>query len=773
MLTIERYYGSGQSGVINSSSSHEPSQLDHEAYMKRLFFGDHQNRLLMIADTHANTCEWILDMDEYRQWVEVGEPRPRHDLLWMKGKPGAGKSTIMKFLQENVTAIYGEDDIVSFYFNARGANPLEHSAEGMYRSLIHQIISLRPSASEALSLPFNFWSCGEREKLQGLRQLSKRVLHHAGTGPLFIFIDALDECDNDMAQDIVDLLNDEMRSTTRLNCPTLRLCFASRHYPRVTARDCWSIIVEDVSRHQDDIRQYLQDRLDLPPGTLRAQIEDKMMAKCGGVFLWVELVTKNVNRHVRDGTLHCIMEILEHTPEHLKDLIRSIVKQRTPQDPIEYARLLLCMRLIMYSRKALELQEVYWALITQSQPSMINEWSSEVISRDVMEHFVLSSSRGLISFVPPASKHLHFIHESVPETLRSEAALQRLFEEDHEQYRCGDSLETCSHRILHRLCQTYLETCRIAEYWMSPHGVQNLKRYKFDTGHCTYRACLATTNRFPFVRYAVDYVFEHYTRARVADLSKKASHKHPHRLVESILEFPLLSWLWPYTILTEGKLIEHRHARGLSMYSRLFYDFRNPMPSTTDDGVGETPSDLMAGLVSLAEPAAPAIFKSQRLRSTELLRAIQESDIDKIGKIVLSGINTPIDDIAGAVLREASSLLQVTSPLSLHAEDIYNKMATQEEYITHNVRMKGQIQNLNNKEKRFWVFEAEERIAEYLEVMETRLRREEVARHCESLNKVQTIWTEILYTSTRYDVSEVSSASGTEYIFRTLDYFMR
>lgn len=120
--------------------------------MRRLFFEDHRNRLQTIVDTHADTCEWAMETAECREWMEVNESSPRHDLLWVKGKPGAGKSTLMKHIQEAVTAVHGKDNIVSFYFNARAANPLEHNTEGLYRSLIYQILVDRPKIAVILEM---------------------------------------------------------------------------------------------------------------------------------------------------------------------------------------------------------------------------------------------------------------------------------------------------------------------------------------------------------------------------------------------------------------------------------------------------------------------------------------------------------------------------------------------------------------------------------------------------------------------------------------------
>ncbi len=42
---------------------------------------------------YANTCSWITRHDSYSTWLSEA-----HGLLWIKGKPGSGKSTLMEYL---------------------------------------------------------------------------------------------------------------------------------------------------------------------------------------------------------------------------------------------------------------------------------------------------------------------------------------------------------------------------------------------------------------------------------------------------------------------------------------------------------------------------------------------------------------------------------------------------------------------------------------------------------------------------------------------------
>jgi hypothetical protein len=96
-----------------------------------------------IRKAHAQTCEWLLTTPTYLKWLDPSDRDQHHGCLWIKGKPGAGKSTLMKFALANpldkTKNKMNDEVVVSFFFNARG-DELEKSTVGMYRSLLLQLL---------------------------------------------------------------------------------------------------------------------------------------------------------------------------------------------------------------------------------------------------------------------------------------------------------------------------------------------------------------------------------------------------------------------------------------------------------------------------------------------------------------------------------------------------------------------------------------------------------------------------------------------------------
>lgn len=99
-----------------------------------LSFEQMDSRRHTIKRQHAATCAWLLKHDAYKAWEDSEKLEIHYGLLWIRGKPGGGKSTLMKFAHAKAAqATLRRDEItISFFFNARGEE-LERTTVGMYR----------------------------------------------------------------------------------------------------------------------------------------------------------------------------------------------------------------------------------------------------------------------------------------------------------------------------------------------------------------------------------------------------------------------------------------------------------------------------------------------------------------------------------------------------------------------------------------------------------------------------------------------------------------
>lgn len=102
-----------------------------------------------------DTCQWLFSHKHFEVWRDRSGTIDHHDLLWIKGKPGSGKSTIMKEALAWAEKELSTEIVLPYFFNARATGELEKSSLGLYRSLLHQLLSLVPGIRSLFSSRFS------------------------------------------------------------------------------------------------------------------------------------------------------------------------------------------------------------------------------------------------------------------------------------------------------------------------------------------------------------------------------------------------------------------------------------------------------------------------------------------------------------------------------------------------------------------------------------------------------------------------------------------
>jgi hypothetical protein len=107
-----------------------------------LYFPDLELRIDQIEEPFQNTFKFIFDLHVLSGWIQE-----ESGLFWINGKPGSGKSTLMKFIfrseqTRKLTRHWkgGSYYIPAGFFHHRGTT-LQKSLGGVLRSLITQILT--------------------------------------------------------------------------------------------------------------------------------------------------------------------------------------------------------------------------------------------------------------------------------------------------------------------------------------------------------------------------------------------------------------------------------------------------------------------------------------------------------------------------------------------------------------------------------------------------------------------------------------------------------
>ena len=474
------------------------TQREHDAQNVRglllnsLKFDQMGTRQRTIKAPLSKTCLWVKSQPEYKSWRDLTAAADDHGMLWICGKPGAGKSTLMKSIMKSMNRSKSAQTIVtSFFYNARGGD-LEKSTIGMYRSLLHQLLTHAPDLQYLLD------DCGVSHSdpiwtMEHMEYVFDEVIEKLGKRHWRCFIDALDECDVTQVRAMVNHF--ERLGGTAVELGTkFSTCFASRHYPNIATRHGSKFILERQIGHSEDIIKYIDDRLLGHFGSEIEAIKSKLLHKANGVFLWVQLVLDIIMPDIENGNTY---EVNHDVLEKIPNEIGQVIKQILLRDNANMDSLLLSLQWILFTRRPLTAVEFFFAIY--SQPGTNREfpfrWDSKHITKETIKKSIVIYSKGLAELTKAKVPTVQFIHETVRDYLLRKKGMQEIWPN------LGNDVERASHEMLKQCCHNYMGFANHSGVSSAIHlNTAILKSADFKTG-------------FPFLQYSCQYVLHHANQA--------------------------------------------------------------------------------------------------------------------------------------------------------------------------------------------------------------------------------------------------------------------
>lgn len=487
-----------------------------ERLLASLAFDQIDLRQMTVKKAHTRTCDWLLTHSEYLRWLDANELHQHHGFLWIKGKPGAGKSTLMKFALAHTRETIEDGVVISFFFNARGAH-MEKSTIGMYRSLLLRLLEQLPALQQLLDrcdLAPN--TTGNYEwTIESLENLFDDAVRNLREASLICFIDALDECPEDQIREMMASFQrlGELATYTRTS---FRVLFSSRHYPHITIRKGLSLDLEGQDGHDQDIANYIDSELRIGHNNLARQIGVEVQEKASGTFMWVVLVVRMINKaHDEGRTTRYLRKMLKDLPNDLHELFRGILTR----DSRNKDELLLCLQWLLFACRPLEPTELYYGILSGTEPEQVSGWNSDEMSMDTVWKFILNSSKGLAEITKSEYPTVQFIHESVRDFLLKEEGLSGLWPDLTKNFRAA------SHERLQHCCLNYMSMYS-AHSFTNGSSPMTLSRRTPDSRK-------STSEMFPFLGYAVGNVLSHADMAQAGGIDQKMF----------LEKFPLSDWI--------------------------------------------------------------------------------------------------------------------------------------------------------------------------------------------------------------------------------------
>jgi ankyrin repeat protein len=481
-----------------------PNNEQRQSFLDSLRFEQIDARQMTIKTAHAKTCRWLLKSEQYLDWLDRTKLDEHHGFLWIKGKAGTGKSTLMKYALVNARKTMKDHIIISFFFNARG-DDIEKSTIGTYRSLLLQLLERLPalqSISDSLSLSTPNITADRQWNVETLKTLLEQAIQSLGDSPVVCFIDALDECGEDQVRDMIQFF-EHIGDLAVSSGIRFRVCFSSRHYPYITIRHGLELVLEGQEGHSQDISNYVETELKIGKNKTAHRVRAALQQKASGIFMWVVLVVGILNKEADSGKVHTLEKKLHEIPGDLHELFRDILT-RDSHDKYE---LVLCIQWVLFAKQPLGPEQLYHAIHAGTNPEAITEWDPEDITRDVIRLFILNCSKGLVEITVSKKQRVQFIHESVRDFLLKENGLGKIWPEFRSNF------EGHSHDRLKQCCLDYI-SIDVA----TPLEIPD----ELPTASTQPAASLreSATQAFPFLEYAVHNVLYHANTAEGGDISQ-------------------------------------------------------------------------------------------------------------------------------------------------------------------------------------------------------------------------------------------------------------
>ncbi|KAF3076457.1 hypothetical protein CFAM422_001668 [Trichoderma lentiforme] len=353
---------------------------------------------------------WILENPQFQTWRSSDDNR----LLWLRGDPGKGKTMLLCGLAQELMQ-QANPSLVTFFF-CQATIPSVNNHIAVLRGLIWLLADQQPSLISYIRKSYD--TAGKSLFDEGnswytLSEIFSNMLRDEELPPVYIIIDALDECITGRTE-LLHLIQDVATSSKA------KWAVSSRNWPEIEERlsEGMNLSLEVnatlVSGAVDAYISYKASQLSLlkQDNNLKEEVCRQMREKANGTFLWVAIVFERLNSQSSayyDDTSDA-MAILNEMPEDLTKLYTVMlarISQLKGKGP-ELCRTILAIATSAY--RPLHLTELSTLAGFQSNLKKLPQLN------------MLIKDCG--SFLTVRENHIYFVHQSAKEYLASDLSSQ-------------------------------------------------------------------------------------------------------------------------------------------------------------------------------------------------------------------------------------------------------------------------------------------------------------------------------------------------------------
>ena len=427
-----------------------------------LGFQEINERYESISLPHNLTLEWIFSDQTlgFESWLRSGK-----GMFWIKGKPGSGKSTLMRFLRDDsrtaaalrMPEIDQKRVVVWFFFHERGSY-MQNSYEALLRSILFQIVSQDTGSAKAL-LPL-YLSQGSDAITRGNWSVDKleaglAMVLKMSTEITFL-LDALDEFVGP-PKFIAEFLAHLVKPTPLETSSSVRICFSSREwdefekafgkYPNFQIHEhTRNAIISYATERLEDAKLDSQlsawnaaKRIKItPPASPSRGMALELADLAKGVFLWVRIVIDKLLEISQTPTLEELRKLLSRTPEDLGDLYKRAIGRLPNDHRVEaFVMLELVSRVgtpdleLVVLAPAFAFCETAAECVDVIKRARSKEWFAQ---KTELKRRLRNRCGGLLDIISDHCNRVQFMHQTVKDFVEDLAFENHVFGPYHSPY---------------------------------------------------------------------------------------------------------------------------------------------------------------------------------------------------------------------------------------------------------------------------------------------------------------------------------------------------
>lgn len=330
-------------GNLTVNMGFQVDQAKRERLLKSLKYPGFNERRSEVREAHTDTFQWVFAGDGEESAGSDSEPGSESELesdpeinmvkwdsfsnwlkstdtvYWISGKPGSGKSTLVKYIladpqTQQCLDIWSSGCLLISHFFWRPGSPMQRSIKGLFCSLLYQLLEnskialgivLQSAPGSSTKGDVTDWS---------LEELKSTVLStiEAYDRPICMFLDGLDELYPEQPSNLLDIIR-ELSAVGKT-----KMCLASRPEPPLQRRlyNMPQLRLQDLTTA--DLTRYVYDNIHasgLKTFKNYNEFARSLVKRAEGVFLWLVLVTKSVRNGFDNGDS---IDVIEERIDRLK-----------------------------------------------------------------------------------------------------------------------------------------------------------------------------------------------------------------------------------------------------------------------------------------------------------------------------------------------------------------------------------------------------------------------------------------------------------------------